>query len=185
MSLNFISKAILFATDAHKDQTRKHSGKPYIIHPVTVANDVTRFTDNIDIYIAALLHDTVEDVEHVTNEIIVEEFGTTIGYYVECLTDEYTKVKYPHLIRRQRTKLETERAILSPEEVKLIKYCDIKNNVPSIVEHDKDFAKVYLIEKRNYLSKVRTQVYHQAYEEVSLIVKNGIEQLRHEGFYRD
>lgn len=185
MSLHLISKAILFATEAHKDQTRKHSGKPYIIHPVTVANDVLRFTDNLDVYIAALLHDTVEDVEHITNEIIVDEFGTVVGHYVECLTNEYTKEKYPHLIRRKRTKLEIERAILSPEEVKLIKYCDIKNNLPSIVEHDKDFAKVYLIEKRDYLSKVKTKIFHQAYDEVSIIVNNSIEQLKNEGFYRN
>lgn len=56
-----IDKAIKFATNAHKNQRRKTTGEPYIVHPVSVMNIVCRYTDDEDIVCAAVLHDTIED----------------------------------------------------------------------------------------------------------------------------
>ena len=58
-----------FAFAAHGDQWRR-SGDPYIMHPCNVARILAEELDILDpeILAAALLHDTIEDVESVTKE---------------------------------------------------------------------------------------------------------------------
>lgn len=54
-------RALAFARDAHKNQTRK-SGEPYITHPLTIACHALALGLHDDQIIAAcLLHDVVED----------------------------------------------------------------------------------------------------------------------------
>ena len=81
--------ALDFALDAHGDQWRR-SGDPYIMHPCSVARILAEELDITDpkMLAAALLHDTVEDVESVTNETIRHHFGPI----VEAIVDGCTKV---------------------------------------------------------------------------------------------
>ncbi len=62
-------EALDFSIDAHADQWRR-SGDAYILHPCSVAKILAEEMDitNPEILAAALLHDTVEDVEEVTAE---------------------------------------------------------------------------------------------------------------------
>ena len=58
-----IHRAMRIAQKSHAQQARK-SGEPYIIHPITVARYVTRICPkDIDVILAGLLHDVVEDSE--------------------------------------------------------------------------------------------------------------------------
>lgn len=79
-----IQRAFQLADDKHKDQCR-HSGEPYIIHPLNVAYILadTGLDDNT--LCAALLHDVVEDTE-VTDEDIRKEFGEEIADMVAGVT---------------------------------------------------------------------------------------------------
>lgn len=70
-------EAVLFATKAHKGQSRKMSGTPYILHPFEVAGIVATMTGDEDVMIAALLHDTIEDCG-VFPEEILEKFGDKV-----------------------------------------------------------------------------------------------------------
>ncbi len=81
--------ALNFATDAHYDQWRK-SGDAYILHPCSVAKILAAEMDILhpEILAAALLHDTVEDVEEVTIELLREKFGP----YVQTIVEGCTKV---------------------------------------------------------------------------------------------
>ena len=71
--------ALDFAIEAHGEQWRR-SGDPYIMHPCSVAKILAEELDIHDpeILAAALLHDTVEDVEEVTGEVIREKFGPNV-----------------------------------------------------------------------------------------------------------
>jgi guanosine-3',5'-bis(diphosphate) 3'-pyrophosphohydrolase len=98
---NLISKALEFAAMKHEGQTRA-GGKPYVLHPVSVANSVLAFkkSKNLDALInAALLHDTVEDTE-TTYEELERLFGGLTASLVKELTtdkekaDEIGKDKY-------------------------------------------------------------------------------------------
>ncbi|MGI6655988.1 MAG: HD domain-containing protein [Desulfobulbus sp.] len=80
-------RALDFALTAHQDQWRR-SGDPYIMHPCSVARILAEELDirNGEILAAALLHDTVEDVEEVTTEILADKFGSGVAAIVEGCT---------------------------------------------------------------------------------------------------
>ena len=70
-----IDKAIAFAVKAHEGQPRKGTEIPYIFHPLEVGMIVSRITDDEEVIAAGVLHDTVEDCEQVTLDVIRQEFG--------------------------------------------------------------------------------------------------------------
>lgn len=76
-----LDKALSFATEAHKGQTRKMDKIPFILHPMEAAVIAGSLTTDEDIIVAAVLHDTVEDTE-ATIEDIRERFGETVAKYV-------------------------------------------------------------------------------------------------------
>ncbi len=80
-------RAIAAAVEAHQGQTRKGDGQlPYIVHPVTVALILSRYSDDEDTIIAGLLHDVLEDT-HVTEEAIARDFGPKVLGIVKDVTE--------------------------------------------------------------------------------------------------
>lgn len=139
-------EALAFATLKHHGQVRKYTGEPYVTHCVAVAEEVRRRGGSPEVVTAALLHDTLEDTE-TTGVELLDKFGPVVARLVEELTDEFTKQKYPELNRAQRKLAEAARLGQISASAKLIKLCDLADNTRSIVEHDPDFAVVYLREK--------------------------------------
>ena len=85
-----ITEAYYFCVEAHKIKNRA-SGIPYYTHPLKVALSLMKefsFSDNVTIA-ASLLHDTVEDNDEITLEIITEKFGHEIA----SIVDGVTKIK--------------------------------------------------------------------------------------------
>ena len=150
-----IEKAKQFAHEAHDSigQKRKYSGEPYWVHTDAVAALVAENGGTEDMVVAAHLHDVVEDVtpKDTTGlynyHNIAIQFGRNVAEMVLDLSDTFTKEAYPKLNRAARHKLENERLEKIRVESKIIKICDLISNTESIVEHDKDFARVYLREK--------------------------------------
>lgn len=79
-----IKKAFEFANKAHGEQKR-HSGEPYIVHPLAVAEILADFSCDTDTIVAALLHDTLEDTK-VTEQDISNNFGETALFLVRAVT---------------------------------------------------------------------------------------------------
>ena len=83
--VEIITKAFNFANQAHKG-IKRHSGEPYIMHPIAVAsivcNEIGLGSTSI---CAALLHDVVEDTDY-TVEDIENIFGPKIAQIVDGLT---------------------------------------------------------------------------------------------------
>lgn len=143
-----LSKAYDFAAAAHKDQTRKYTGEPYITHPVEVALILGDVSHTTEMLCAALLHDVVEDCG-VTLEEIREKFGPVVEDLVFWLTDPPTVAGGPN--RAARKAMTRERYAIAPAEAQTIKCADIISNTSTIREHDPDFAVVYLSEVRALL----------------------------------
>ena len=81
----FVRRAFFLAKEAHKG-VRRHSGEPYIIHPIEVALIAVREIGlGKKSVVAALLHDVVEDTEY-TLEDISRIFGAKIASMVDGLT---------------------------------------------------------------------------------------------------
>jgi len=125
-------EALDFATEAHDDQWRR-SGDAYILHPCSVARILAEEMDITDpeILAAALLHDTIEDVEEVTPEVVGEHFGQ----YVQAIVEGCTKVTHRSGDRQAQSKLVHRKifsgAALRPE-VMLVKLADRLHNLRTL-----------------------------------------------------
>jgi (p)ppGpp synthase/HD superfamily hydrolase len=82
-----IEQALRASAILHKDQVRKGDiPYPYVTHTFAVAIIISDYTDNEDVIVAALLHDTLEDTDY-TKEELNEDFGPTVSLIVESVTN--------------------------------------------------------------------------------------------------
>ena len=93
-----IMKAYNLAKEKHGGQLRK-SGEPYIIHPLHVAYTIAEIGLDESTICAAILHDVVEDTD-VTNEDLVEMFGTEIAEMVAGVT-KLSKIQFASVEEQQ------------------------------------------------------------------------------------
>ncbi len=82
--VNILKNAYALAKAAHKGQTR-HSGEPYITHPVHVALILAQLEMDRETIVAALLHDVVEDTDTTLDEV-KERFGPDVALIVDGVT---------------------------------------------------------------------------------------------------
>ena len=95
-------EALIYATRAHCNQTRKKTGIPYIAHILGVTAIALEYGGNETEGIAALLHDTVEDcggAERLRD--IREKFGDDVARIVDGCTDSDQTPKPPWLDRKR------------------------------------------------------------------------------------
>src|SRR5437660_12439082 len=94
-------EALVYATRAHCNQTRKKTGIPYVAHILGVTAIALEYGANETEAIGALLHDTVEDcggAERLRD--IGEKFGDDVAKIVDGCTDKYETPKPPWLKRK-------------------------------------------------------------------------------------
>lgn len=124
-------RAVAFAARKHRHQRRKDgAASPYINHPIEVARvlaDVGAVTD-LELLMAAVLHDTIEDTE-TTPEELEREFGPAVRALVEEVTDDKS------LPKATRKRLQVEHAPALPERARQLKVADKICNVRDVT-HD-------------------------------------------------
>jgi (p)ppGpp synthase/HD superfamily hydrolase len=95
-------KALVYATRAHRDQTRKKTGIPYIAHILGVTAIAMEYGANETEAIAALLHDAVEDCGGAKRLRDIErKFGKAVAKIVDGCTDTYATPKPPWRERKE------------------------------------------------------------------------------------
>src|SRR4026209_1318165 len=82
--VELLRRAYVFTAFEHKGQVR-HSGEPYLIHPLAVADFLADMNVAVVAIAAGLLHDVVEDTL-TTIERIRELFGPEVAHVVEGVT---------------------------------------------------------------------------------------------------
>src|SRR5688572_3462471 len=82
--VELLRRAYVFSAFEHKGQVR-HSGEPYLIHPLAVADLLADMRLDATAVAAGLLHDVVEDTL-TTIERIRELFGPEVAHVVEGVT---------------------------------------------------------------------------------------------------
>jgi guanosine-3',5'-bis(diphosphate) 3'-pyrophosphohydrolase len=130
-TLNNLLHATSFAARKHRNQKRKGSdGEPYINHPLEVANMLANIgkIDDIDILIAAILHDTIEDTE-TTEQELTEIFGPRVTGFVLEVTDDKT------LPKTERKRLQVEHAPHLSNGAKQIKLADKISNITDVTNN--------------------------------------------------
>ena len=82
--VEMLRRAYVFSAYEHKGQVR-HSGEPYLVHPLEVADLLAEMKLDVVAVAAGLLHDIVEDTQ-TSIERIKELFGADIAHVVEGVT---------------------------------------------------------------------------------------------------
>jgi len=82
--VELLRRAYVFSAFEHRGQVR-HSGEPYLIHPLAVADFLADMKLDAVAIAAGLLHDVVEDTL-TTIERIRELFGPEVAHVVEGVT---------------------------------------------------------------------------------------------------
>ncbi|MEZ5841053.1 MAG: HD domain-containing protein [Hyphomicrobiales bacterium] len=124
-----VMRALRFAADAHTDHRRKgERAEPYVNHLVEVAGLVAEATDGKDpnLIAAALLHDVIEDTDHVEADIEAA-FGADITALVVAVTDDVS------LPKSERKELQIARAPHLSPRAKMLKIADKTSNLRAIL----------------------------------------------------
>lgn len=90
-SIEFVEKALEFATQAHQEQ-RRLSGEAYIIHPIQVAGILAKMRLDPDTVATGFLHDVVEDTDY-TLQDITDNFSEAVAFLVDGVT-KLGKIKF-------------------------------------------------------------------------------------------
>ncbi len=123
---NMVDKAVEFATRAHEGQFRKGTRRPYIVHPVEVGDIVSTLTKDEEVISAAILHDTIEDCEGVSQRILAQEFSERVAFMVAQESEDKSKT----WMERKRATIEHLR--IAPHEVQMIGLADKLSNMRDI-----------------------------------------------------
>ena len=125
-----IEKAIAFATQAHEGQVRKGTTRPFITHPLEVGKIVSTMTNDKDVICAAILHDTIEDCAHVTEDMIRQAFSARIAELVKQESEDKSKT---WMERKSHTIAHLK---VAPKEIQMIGLADKLSNMRDI---DRDY----------------------------------------------
>ncbi|MGD2144397.1 MAG: HD domain-containing protein [Anaerolineae bacterium] len=126
-------EALRVATVAHRRQTRKGSGLPYIIHPFHVSVILMRHGFSKHAVIAGLLHDVVED-QGLSIVQIEELSGVRVAEIVEAMSErkkDSEGVRRPWDVRK-REALDQIRA--ASDDAVAVKAADTVHNARSFVQ---------------------------------------------------
>jgi len=128
-SIRAVLDAAVFAAQRHGAQKRKGAaGEPYVNHLLEVAGLVASALTEPDtnLVIAALLHDTVEDVGVAPQEI-VDRFGEDVASLVAEVTDDKS------LPKEERKRLQVVNAPHKSRRAQMIKVADKISNLRALL----------------------------------------------------
>jgi len=108
-----------------------------------VAQTVAQYGGSDAMIAAAYLHDTLEDTD-TSYDRLAAMFGVEVADLVLAVTDVS---KPADGNRATRKALDCTHLATGSADAQTIKLADLIDNTSSIVEHDPDFAKIYLVEK--------------------------------------
>jgi len=143
MSTGFSSRfddALVYASDLHRTQTRKGSGRPYISHLLMVTAIVIENGGDEDTAIAALLHDAMEDQGgEATLKVIRDRWGDRVAGVVRECSDNEGEPKREWIERKRE--FVAAIAILTPE-ARLVALSDKLHNVRCILADYRNFGEL-------------------------------------------
>jgi len=122
-----LTKALAFAAEAHRNHRRKGaSQEPYINHLIEAVDLVASVEGgDMDVLIAALLHDVLEDTRTDYDELVAM-FGERVARIVQENSDDMT------LPKAERRRVRLAGINKKSHEARLVKFADIISNLRAI-----------------------------------------------------
>jgi guanosine-3',5'-bis(diphosphate) 3'-pyrophosphohydrolase len=135
-------EALDFAAERHSAQRRKGpDAAPYVNHLIEVAMLVACVgqVDDVEVLIAAVLHDVLEDTPTTSAEVD-QRFGSRVRGLVDALSEDKS------LPRRQRRELMLAQLPSTDACVRIIKLADLSSNIKLLPETWSDERKLEYLE---------------------------------------
>lgn len=121
-----IDRALATAAFAHRQQTRKSTDIPYIVHPCAVGLLLLDAGCATEVVVAGILHDVIEDTP-VTLAALRRDFGATVAELVAQCSEPDKSLPWEKRKQHTITFLAT-----APAPVKLVVAADKLHNLRSI-----------------------------------------------------
>jgi guanosine-3',5'-bis(diphosphate) 3'-pyrophosphohydrolase len=147
--INLIDQTYIFTLHAHQNVIR-HSGEPYIVHPLSVAKILMDIKPDCASIQAALLHDVIEDTD-ITYDQLKEKFGQEVADLCNSLV-KVSKIKYRWETRQIETIKKTFLAMAKDLRVIFIKMADRIHNIQTLHYHPTE-------EKRKRIALETLEIY--------------------------
>jgi guanosine-3',5'-bis(diphosphate) 3'-pyrophosphohydrolase len=159
--LDLVWLAYEVADKAHAGQARK-SGEPYIIHPLATAYILATMRMDVQIIVAALLHDVPEDT-HVTLEEIEKNFGKDIASMVGGIT-KLGKLKYRGAERYIENLRKMFVAMAEDVRVMIIKFADRIHNLSTLESLEAEKAYRIALESLEIYAPIASRLGMEAFK---------------------
>ncbi len=125
-----IGEAYELAKRAHEGQKR-HTGEPYITHPVAVAHILAQMRMDPPTIMAAILHDVIEDTA-VEKPHLIEKFGKEVADLVDGVT-KLTQIEFENRAQAQAENFRKMMMAMARDiRVILVKIADRLHNMKTI-----------------------------------------------------
>lgn len=142
--IGIVEKASDFALEVHRHQKRKYTEEPYWYHLREVAMYLEGVGCKPEVVAAGFLHDCVED-QDVTLQELIDRFGLRVAQLVDQVTDVSKPTDGNRAVRKR---LDREHIAKADPDGQSVKLADLLSNTKNILEYDKNFARIYIPEKR-------------------------------------
>jgi len=137
--LSLLERAYVFSAKVHDGQER-HSGEPYLIHPLEVAGILVDLRLDEMTVAAGLLHDAIEDTLTTAAEIR-RLFGEQVAFLVDGLT-KIAKIEFTSAQERQAENFRKMLIAMSEDiRILLIKLADRVHNMRTLEYMSEDSAR--------------------------------------------
>ncbi len=124
-----IKEACAFAQEKHSEQTR-YSGEPYYTHPFEVGRMLAEIGMSVEVVVAGVLHDTIEDTDTTVREL-ERAFGKKVAFFVDGVS-HLGKVRYQGLAMRVKSLQKLLVATSKDIRVIIIKLMDRLHNMRTL-----------------------------------------------------
>lgn len=123
--------AIRISANAHRNQSRKGSKVPYIVHPFAVMFIASQYTQDENTLIACLFHDIIEDVpDQYSAEQMTADFGDEVTDIVLGVTKKPGLGDWKETCQSYLQNLEQN----APQKSAVVAVADKIHNIMSIIE---------------------------------------------------
>lgn len=164
-------RAYTLAKEAHAGQTRRYTGEDYVTHCYDVAARIEAVgMDELSVA-GAVLHDVIE-MTNVRFSQLQQQFGLELATLVCGTSEPPLPAGTPRAERKAKAAAHYAEGC---HRVQSIKVADMLSNCPSIIEHDPEFARLYLVEKQqllNVLTKAHPILISEARQMIEDYFKN-------------
>ena len=127
--MTLLTRAVIFAANAHDGATRKGGKMPYIVHPMEAAAIAAALTADEEVIAAAALHDVAEDCG-VTEQELTLRFGARVARLV--LEESQTQFSDPRQTWRIRKQQTIDQLARGGREAKILALSDKLSNMRAI-----------------------------------------------------